>query len=105
MKDELSTVELSRLRAKYHKLPDLYWGDDPTAVISPARYEQMGSVVQCQSKSSTTNVWDLCAGSAALSAAARTRRAPHLPPVNHRYGWHLFRTADQVLLLHGLLST
>ena len=51
MKGELSTVELRRLRKKYCDLPDLYWENDVDAMISPARFDEMVSVVQRPSKS------------------------------------------------------
>ena len=74
MKSELSTVELGRLRAKYRNLPDLYWEDDSSAMISADRFDKMMQIIQCPSRSRIAKFWELCSGSGALSATGRTRK-------------------------------
>ena len=73
-------------------------------MISPARFNEMVSVVQRPSKSRSAKLWEICSGTGVLSAAARKRNIPHMPPIDHRYGWHTARSEDQIMILHGLLN-
>ena len=51
-----------------------------------------------------TAIWEWMAGSATLSAHAQELKIDHLPPIDHRWGWHLGRLADQKSALFGLLA-
>ena len=73
-------------------------------MISPARFNEMVSVVQRPSKSRSAKLWEICSGTGVLSAAARKRNIPHMPPIDHRYGWHTARSEDQIMILRGLLN-
>ena len=104
VKGLLGKEEIVKIRAKYRVLPDLYWDERMEDVVTPARFSDLGSrVVQQPKPSQLAKLWELCAGSAALSARARARRMAHLPPVDLRYGWYTHRPADQELILHGIL--
>ena len=100
----LGKEELVKIRAKYRVLPDLYWKEEKEDMVTPARFADLGpSVVQQPKSSQLAKLWELCAGSAALSARARERRMAHLPPVDLRYGWFTHRRTDQELILYGVL--
>ena len=104
LKGALPKEELSKVRAKYSNLPDLYWHDDAEAIITPDRFDKLDrQVVQQPSKAQKAKLWELCSGSGALSARAREKRVPHLPPVDLRYGWYTQRRRDQMLILFGVL--
>ena len=73
-------------------------------MVTPARFADLGPrVVQQPKQAQLAKLWELCAGSAALSARARERRMAHLPPVDLRYGWFTHRQVDQDLILYGIL--
>ena len=73
-------------------------------MISPARFNEMVSVVQRPSKSRSAKLWEICSGTGVLSAAARKRSILRTPPIDHRYGWRTARSRDQIMILHGLLN-
>ena len=43
-------------------------------------------------------LWEWCSGSSVLSARARGEGVAHLPPIDHRWGWHTGRDEDQLRL-------
>ena len=45
-------------------------------------------------------LWECFSGSAALSTAAKEQGTTHLPPVDHRYGFHMGRFPDQLAMLY-----
>ena len=72
--------------------------------MTPVRFADLGpQVVQQPKQAQLAKLWELCAGSAALSARARERRMAHLPPVDLRYGWFTHRRVDQELIIYGIL--
>ena len=104
LKGEMLKEDLAKTRSKYRSLPDLYWQDSVEAIITPDRFDGLDQrVVQQPSKSQFSKLWELCSGSGALSARARKKRVPHLPPVDLRYGWYTHRRRDQTLILYGIL--
>ena len=90
---------MKNIKSKYANLPDRYYGGDSASYITPARFPE----IQIR-KDTEFVVWEWCAGSASVSAAAKEKEVPHLPPVDFRYGWDIGREADQVTLLIGLLE-
>ena len=107
LKESVDTGVLAKIRSKYQTLPDVYWQDNPEAIITPDRFTEAvlcdKQIVQQPSKSKHAKLWEICAGSGALSARAREKRVPHLPPVDLRYGWYTHRRVDQILILYGIL--
>ena len=104
LKGAVPKAELAKVRAKYRNLPDLYWQDSAEAIITPDRFDGLSQqVVQQPSNTQLAKLWELCSGAGALSARAREKRVPHLPPVDLRYGWYTHRRRDQTLILYGVL--
>ena len=54
-------------------------------------------------KGCPAQLWEFMAGSGKLSATARAENVSHLPPVDHRWGYHLGRFADQLKILYVFL--
>ena len=50
-------------------------------------------------------LWEFCSGSSVLSATAKAQNISNLPPIDHRFGWDLGRTIDQLVFLKALLFT
>ena len=50
-----------------------------------------------------TSFWELCAGSATLSARGRKTQLSHLPPIDYRWGHNLGKARDQLKILWPLL--
>ena len=65
--------------------------------------EWMEATAQVHDAASPFQLWELCSGSSALSAAARTKSTSHLPPVYYRYGWSLSRAADQIAISYAIM--
>ena len=84
--------------------PDLYWQDKVEDIVTPERFERLGTKVVCNQKpSKLAHLWELCSGSGALSSRARETAVAHLPPIDMRYGWYTGRREDQILIVLGLL--
>ena len=97
-----SITETEKLLRKYDSMPDAYYVDG--VGIGPVRFgsvHYMASLGYQPGKSSA--IWEWMAGSATLSAHARLRGLSHLPPVDHRWGFHMGRIGDQQKLLYSLL--
>ena len=93
-----------KIKKKYRSLPDLYYQDNVGAMITPERFDGLNKeVIQQPSKSQCAKLWEICSGSSSLSARARQKRVPHLPPIDLRYGWYTHRRLDQTLMLYGVL--
>ena len=74
------------------------------AITTPERFDGLDlGVAQQPSKSQHAKLWELYSGSGSLSARAKQKRVPHLPPVDLRYGWYTQRRKDQTLILYGVL--
>ena len=104
--DILPKKDIQRIYYKYEGLPDLYYREDEDDFITPTTFEKLdNNIVQQPSGNELPRVWEICSGSSALSDMARRNRIPHLPPIDLRYGWYTQRPKDQLLILHGLLTT
>ena len=78
-----------KIKKKYRSLPDFYYQDNVEAMINPRRFDDLNKeVIQQPSKSHCAKLWEICSGSSSLSARARQKRVPHLPPIDLRYGWY-----------------
>ena len=102
LRESMDKEKRERLVKKYISMPDLYYMDEapvqPHMLSDDAIMEDMGF-----SKGNTVQFWKLMAGSGKLSARARAQGLLHLPPVDHRWGFHVGRFADQLHLLWALL--
>ena len=88
---------------KYTVMPDFYYA--ARAVIGP---QQLGDEQVLKELGLLfgypVQLWELMAGSAKLSSFARERQISHLPPIDYRWGVHMGRSSDQLLLLYILLA-
>ena len=75
--------------------------------IDPIRPDQLGVSTVMQSlglaRGVPAQLWEWMSGSATLSSHARRQQLPHLPPLDHRYGYHLARIPVQMNVLYTLL--
>ncbi len=91
-----------KMVTKYQCMPDIYYGDGP--FIGPqelGKDDVMNNLGLTEG--SPVQLWEFMAGSGKLSATAREKDISHLPPVDHRWGYHVGRFSDQMQLLYALL--
>ena len=102
MSQNFQPLETEKLINKYDVMPDLYYAD-----TDPVRAEGFGNRQMMErighSPGDVCTMWEWTAGSAHLSATARDQGVSHLPPIDHRWGFHLGRTCDQERLLYSCL--
>ena len=100
--EDVDQDKRERLIKKYLCMPDHYYDGDagtgPQELGDEAVMKELGFEKGCR-----TQLWELMAGSAKLSATARKEEVSHLPPVDHRWGFHVGRFADQLRLLYVFL--
>ena len=96
---KFSHSELEKLIRKYDAMPDIYYTD--TVPVGPGQLGNRSWMHRLgYQPGDTTQLWEWMAGSASLSAAARTDDMTHLPPIDHRWGYHVGATDDQEKLIY-----
>ena len=102
LEEEIDKEKREKMVKKYQCMPDLYY--DGESFVGP---EELGEDTIMDNlglvKGAPVQLWEFMAGSGKLSATARAQNVSHLPPVDHRWGYHLGRFADQVKLLYVFL--
>ena len=98
IKETISTREWQHALKRYQGMSDQYYSDsDP---VGPNGLSSHSSLKRFRPKGDQpAELWEIMAGSGALSAGARSKQMTHLPPIDHRWGWHVGRYADQLRLL------
>ena len=85
---EYEKEEMTKLVKKYEVLPDHYYGEKPGVGPRDLLDDNYMSKLGYQ-KWSPVCIWEWFSGSAALSAVASEQSVTHLPPVDHRNGFHV----------------
>ena len=97
-------ADCEKILRKYDAMPDVYYEGTGTTPVGPMLF---GNRLQMESlgfrPGESTQLWEWMAGSATLSAMARTRQISHLPPIDHRWGWHIGNADIQEKLLYAQL--
>ena len=106
VQDEITPKAMRKLITKYKCIPDQYH-NKPEDIITPPGFDTLLSDKLtgpgAPDPPARYTLWEWCAGSAALSAAAKAMHMQHLPPIDYLFGWNLGRFSDQIRLLIGLL--
>ena len=91
LKDMFSKPQLQNIGSKYRNLPDLYYKDESTTIITPERFETLTTdLVQCETSSpGLPRLGELCSGSTAHSARARETGIPPVCTVSLPVGWRI----------------
>ena len=98
IKETISKREWQNALKRYQGVPDKYYHEsDP---VGPNDLSSHSSLKRFRPKGGQpAESWEIMAGPGALSAGARSKQMTHLPPIDHRWGWHVGRYADQLRLL------
>ena len=95
---KFTNTETQKLVKKYDAMPDKYYdGVDevgPVCFGSRRMMEQHGFTPAVP-----VQIWEWMAGSATLSTTARDAHMDHLPPIDHRWGFHMGTKPVQEKLL------
>ena len=107
MRHELTNLnikhrEFDKLLRKYDAMPDMYYPH--TAEVGPVKFGHPERMAELGYRpGQAVNLWEWMAGSATLSTHARQQGVPHLPPIDHRWAFHMARINDQEKLMYSQL--
>ena len=89
---------------KYDAMPDVYYVDPDTDPVRPVLFGNRHKMGELGFQpGASTQLWEWMAGSGSLSAAARADGVTHLPPIDHRWGFHIGNADIQEKLLYTQL--
>ena len=99
---QFTNDQTQKLIKKYDQMPDkFYEGINEIGPVCFGSRQMMDK--HGYTPSVPTDLWEWMAGSATLSATARTRKMTVLPPIDHRWGFHMGTKPTQEKLLYTLL--